>query len=528
MTRRLLFLLLLCLTACEEVIEPTAPVLPVAAVSASANSDRAALVALYEATNGPSWRNNENWLTDAPLGEWYGVSVNEDERVVKLDLTRRGYNNIIFGNNLVGEIPPELGNLSALQYLRLLGYEISGSIPPELGKLSELEDLYLVGHGLTGPIPPELGTLFKLKSLRVAGHGLTGQIPSELGNLSELEALYLGGGYQGVHSELSGTIPPELGNLSKLKVLDLRKHNLSGLIPSELSKLSALERLWLSDNNLSGPIPSELGKLSALEYLWLDDNTLTEIPPELGNLSALQRLWLSGNALTEIPPELGNLSVLLLLDLSGNPLSGPLPVWFLNLGSLLYLETEGTDLCVPGTGRFVQWQTKPSGYNSPAGSTPYCNATDKEVLKLIYNIMHGSNWNRSEGWMSEGPLLSDWHGITTDSLGHVVALELPGNNLRGRYFPGKIGNLTRLRTLDISNNPGIQGRVPAALKGVALETFRFRVPACVPPKNCGSGSRRSQRQRQPMRPARRLPIGISLWRCMRRRTARTGPTTRTG
>ena len=36
------------------------------------NPDRAALVAFYQATGGPSWRNNEAWLTDAPLGDWYG------------------------------------------------------------------------------------------------------------------------------------------------------------------------------------------------------------------------------------------------------------------------------------------------------------------------------------------------------------------------------------------------------------------------------------------------------------------------
>ena len=39
------------------------------------NPDRAALVALYNATDGPNWVDNTNWLTDAPLGEWYGVST---------------------------------------------------------------------------------------------------------------------------------------------------------------------------------------------------------------------------------------------------------------------------------------------------------------------------------------------------------------------------------------------------------------------------------------------------------------------
>ena len=53
------------------------------AVSGSAETDREALVALYNATNGENWRkNNDNWLSDAPLGEWYGVNTNDDGRVI--------------------------------------------------------------------------------------------------------------------------------------------------------------------------------------------------------------------------------------------------------------------------------------------------------------------------------------------------------------------------------------------------------------------------------------------------------------
>ncbi len=53
------------------------------------NPERAALVALYEATNGPNWVNNANWLTDAPLGEWYGVHTDQLGRVVGLGLEGR-------------------------------------------------------------------------------------------------------------------------------------------------------------------------------------------------------------------------------------------------------------------------------------------------------------------------------------------------------------------------------------------------------------------------------------------------------
>ena len=68
-----------------------------------------ALVALFEATNGPNWRNNTNWLSDEPIGEWFGVTT-DDNDVVEIDLSY---------NNLSGEIPPELGNLTKLQVLDL-------------------------------------------------------------------------------------------------------------------------------------------------------------------------------------------------------------------------------------------------------------------------------------------------------------------------------------------------------------------------------------------------------------------------
>ena len=53
------------------------------------NPDRAALVALYEATDGPNWTNNENWLSNAPLGEWRGVRTDASGRVVGLNLSGR-------------------------------------------------------------------------------------------------------------------------------------------------------------------------------------------------------------------------------------------------------------------------------------------------------------------------------------------------------------------------------------------------------------------------------------------------------
>ena len=45
---------------------------PTSTGNLDAATDRAALVALYHATDGANWGDNTNWLSDAPLGEWSG------------------------------------------------------------------------------------------------------------------------------------------------------------------------------------------------------------------------------------------------------------------------------------------------------------------------------------------------------------------------------------------------------------------------------------------------------------------------
>ena len=107
-------------------------------------SDRDILAALYEATGGPNWTDNDNWLTDAPLREWDDIYVDGEGRVTHLFLD---------SHNLSGPIPPELGSLANLRGLYLANNPLTGPIPPELGKLTSLRALNLWGSNLTGTIP---------------------------------------------------------------------------------------------------------------------------------------------------------------------------------------------------------------------------------------------------------------------------------------------------------------------------------------------------------------------------------------
>ena len=483
-------------------------------VSDPDNPDRAVLVALYEATDGPNWVDNENWMTDAPLREWYGVETDGRGRVVRLELAGRwdgeaqtyvphglsgpvppelgSLANLTWlylpGNELTDPIPPELGNLGNLAGLNLNANRLTGSIPPELDNLGNLTSLHLGGNTLSGPIPPELGTLANLSALNLNDNEITGPIPPELGTLGSLSALSPN------DNELTGPIPPELGALANLSALNLNGNALAGPIPPELGALTNLSALNLSDNELTGPIPPEAGTLASLSVLDLNDNELTglippelsnlanltwlnlagnalsgPIPPELGGLVKLRRLYLGENALSgPIPPELGNLANLRWLYLSANLLSGPLPHSFLLLDRLERFYASANRLCVPGVSAFAAWLRSIRSRDFTV-FTP-CNTADIAALEALYDAAGGDDWIDSEGWLSDRDL-EEWHGITMDSIGRVTELDLASNGLAG-HLPPLIEDLARMTVLRMGDN-ALTGRLPLTLTRLALSELRY-------------------------------------------------------
>ena len=293
--------------------------------------DKESLMALYNATGGANWTNNSGWLTDAPLDQWHGVTTNHCGRVTSLNLGR---------NQLSGELPTELGNLTSLHNLSLHTNQLSGGIPEELGNLASLQSLWLPGNRLTGEIPAQLGNLTSLTGLHLANNQLSGGIPAQLGDLTNLTGLWLD------RNQLSGDIPAELSNLTGLENLYLSGNQLTGTIPASLGDLTSLTELRLDRNRLTGEIPAQLGDLTSLTGLRLYGNQLAGvIPAELSNLTALENLILSGNQLTgTIPTSLGNLTNLTLLALNNNELSGEIPASLGNLTSLEILSLRDNQL----------------------------------------------------------------------------------------------------------------------------------------------------------------------------------------
>ena len=235
------------------------------------DGDRQALASLYQTTGGDQWLNNDGWLTDRPMSDWYGVTTDADGRVTELRLITNG---------LTGTITPRIAALTHLTRLELWDHQLGGAIPAQLGDLSRLEYVDLDHNQLTGEIPAALGNLSRLTYLGLDWNQLTGEIPPALAKLSSLEALELHG------NQLTGEIPAWLGELPNLGVLALADNKLTGGIPPELGNLNNATIMLLDTNQLTGSIPPELGNMTNIGWLTLHENRLTgTIPPGVGRFA---------------------------------------------------------------------------------------------------------------------------------------------------------------------------------------------------------------------------------------------------
>lgn len=209
------------ITVTRSVISSFAAVDTDAELEPEGPTDRDVLIALYDATNGDNWTNNTNWCTNAPLSEWYGVTLDySQERVQYIHLSY---------NNLVGSIPEEIGNLTELYTLDLSGNTLTGEIPSSIGNMHILGYLYLNNNQLTGSIPQEIGNLSDLRACYIYENQLMGNIPSKFGNLINLEYCYLFG------NQLTGEVPETLSRLTKLQAMDFSDNMLGGDVPEAVT-----------------------------------------------------------------------------------------------------------------------------------------------------------------------------------------------------------------------------------------------------------------------------------------------------
>lgn len=173
-----------------------------------ADTERNALLELYNQTNGPGWKYQTNWVgAKGTECTWYGVICNDQQNAVE---------KLILNSN-----------------------QLDGKIPNSLRRLTYLKALYLCDNELHGPIPSALGQLHNLEKLGLSQNNLSGYLPISFTNLKELKGLFLN------QNILEGPIPEGYGTLVELRKLVLSGNLINGFIPENLGNLVFIEELYL-------------------------------------------------------------------------------------------------------------------------------------------------------------------------------------------------------------------------------------------------------------------------------------------
>ena len=138
--------------------------------------ERSALAAIYREAGGEGWTHSDNWCSDRPTGEWYGVRTDDEGHVVELRLPQ---------NNLRGKLSDKLACLTHLRHIDMSRNELCGALCIRhrdndlLSPLTGLETADFSHNNLEGDLAIAWHKLERLTRLDVSSNDIEGGIPMQ-------------------------------------------------------------------------------------------------------------------------------------------------------------------------------------------------------------------------------------------------------------------------------------------------------------------------------------------------------------
>jgi hypothetical protein len=265
----------------------------------------------YRATNGANWTRNDNWLTNAPLKDWFGVTVMSD-------LTEEVTSLLLPNNNLDGTVPESFAQLHTVVSLDLQANSLMGLLP-------SFEGWYFLQH------------------VDLSRNYFLGEVPASLMRRGSLQALNLS------HNQLYGSLPDEM-SLSSCKHLDLSHNMFDGTLPVLAMLYMPVQELLLHYNYFDGEIHAlpyniktlslhhnsfrgdlSLTSLDGLKVVRIDHNSFYGgLKISAKQFAQLEEFNIANTNFETIDVENATLSDRASCDASQVPFACPLPDWSLN------------------------------------------------------------------------------------------------------------------------------------------------------------------------------------------------------
>ncbi|CAO2821064.1 unnamed protein product [Amaranthus hypochondriacus] len=381
----------------------------------------------------------QNYLNDSSIFQWLFNLSGINTHLTHIDLSQ---------NQLHGPLPSSFGNLQALSYLDLSNNNLDGTVPTSFRKLQSLSFLSLAYNQFHGQIP-DVGnsknlTIFDLSSNKF-------QVwPKTFSLMCSLQELYLD--FNSLTQELSTIIQTLTGfgcvNYS-LSDLDLSNNQIWGSVPSNIVAFSSLSVLDLGGNRLNGTISQSLGKLSMLILLNLSSNSLKDslFTNHFSNLSYLVDLDLSYNPelkFKAIPP-----SQLHSIQLGSCKLGPSFPKWLLaqKRYSVLDISSAGISDRIPK-----------SFWNSLSPQLNFLNMSHNNIHGTLPTLYQERSFHDLD-YLDIDLSFNSFEGTLPLLFPAVTSFLLNDNKLSDPSFFLCPKNMSRLRTLDLSNNL-LSGELP--------------------------------------------------------------------
>ncbi len=432
-------------------------------------ADSAVLLQIYAQCNGANW--TRKWNLAESATKWEGVKIDPNtKRVFSIELPN---------NNLQGNLPPQIANLTALQILNLENNRLAGQIPDFAPNQTVFHTLILGKNNFAGSIPAAWQSL-PLQVIDLSQNQFVGSLPLFFQNMPFLRSLDLSG------NRFVGTLSGFLDNWQNLQVLRLANNELNGSLPSVLYQRTSLVELDLSNNQFESRLEDQLANLVNLQVFKIANNRFFDfLTGGISNLRLLRIVDISNNRfISLLPADISRLRNLEYLNMSNNAFQAGFPsiiapnLYYFNVSNNRFQSN------LPQLDLFGNLQFVDISHNSFIGgfSASYASAMQKCTFINFSNNAIGGSLPENISLLQNLAFLNLsnnlFAGKLPQGLGELANLKellLNNNRLIGE-FPN-VEKLKKLRTLLLDQNflnflPNLKLQTPQ-LQRLSLENNRF-------------------------------------------------------